>query len=352
MIKHLQKICIVDFPYETLCESLQKLTYDCGAVLLPCCEDPMQALKRSHPSMIVMDAMHRASEKLMLCRRIHAIPSLRHIPVILHFSEPALYVAMRGQCRTWGAKPVYSRHLLSLLPRLQSILKRYAAYNRQGHAQLQWTCLYAASNLAISIDDHGGHLLRTRFLFEALAELALSSGTYPGILTKEGIQLMSQAAAFHDIGKLAIDPSILQKPGKLTKEDFAIVKTHTTLARDALLQAHAAMGGTAQELQHTLDVIYCHHERWDGSGYPQGLCGEEIPVPARLMAIADVYDALTSKRVYKRTLSHEKAANYILAQSGKQFDPRAVELFAQLRQTFYDICTYYSDPVGDIDETR
>ncbi len=286
----------------------------------------MQALRHIHPSIIVMHATYQLIEKLTLCRRIHALPSLRHIPVILHFSKSAMYWTMRGQCRLSGAEPVYSIHSLSLLHRLQTVFNQYAAYDCPEHTPLQWACLHAASKLATSIDGHGGHLLRTRFLFEALAETALSLGTYPGMLTKEGIQVMAQAAVFHDIGKLAIDPAILQKPGKLSEDEFAIVKTHTTLARDALLEAHAATGSTSQVLQYALDVIYCHHERWDGSGYPQGLSREEIPVPARFMAVADVYDALTSSRVYKLTFSHENAASYILEQAGKQFDPRAVEL--------------------------
>ncbi len=212
---------------------------------------------------------------------------------------------------------------------------------------MQSACFYAGSILTAPVDGHGGHPLRTQFLLKALADSAFYSHTYPGMLTLEGNRLMAQAAIFHDIGKMAIDPSILQKPGKLSPEEFDLVKAHTTLGRNAILAAQAAIGGTARELQYAIDIIYSHHERWDGSGYPQGLRGEEIPLCARLMAIADVYDALTSKRVYKPAFSHKEAARYIIRQSGRQFDPRAVTLFVELQQTFYDICTRYADPAVD-----
>ncbi len=248
---------------------------------------------------------------------------------------------LRNCCN--GMQPLCRSNSVSLLCRLQIFFKRHMAQKTKDNNLLQSACLYAASMLATSIDGHGGHPLRTQLLLKALADAAFYSHTYPGMLTRKGNRMMAQAATFHDIGKLAIDPSILQKPGKLSQEEFDLVKTHTTLGRDAILAAQAVIGGTA-ELQHAIDIIYSHHERWDGSGYPQGLQGEEIPVSARLMAIADVYDALTSERVYKPTFSHKEAARYIIRQSGRQFDPRAVAVFEELQQTFCDICTRYADP--------
>ena len=189
------------------------------------------------------------------------------------------------------------------------------------------------------------HPIRTQFLLQALAGAAFKRGMYSGMLSPEKNLMMARAAVFHDIGKMALPPSILQKPGELTPEEFEIIKTHTTLGRDAILAAQKIIGNPDEQLQYALEIVYCHHERWDGSGYPQGLCGEEIPLSARLMAVADVYDALTSERIYKEAFSHEDAAQFITQQAGAQFDPRAVEIFASLKQTFRDICLCYANSV-------
>ena len=136
--------------------------------------------------------------------------------------------------------------------------------------------------------------------------------------------------------------SILLKPGRLTPEEFEQMKMHTIHGRDALEAAERKLGGNSF-LQLAREIAYCHHERWDGKGYPQGLKGEQIPLSARLMSVADVYDALTSKRVYKPALPHDEVVSIILSGSGTQFDPSVVEAFAAVQDKFRDIASHYAD---------
>jgi putative two-component system response regulator len=128
----------------------------------------------------------------------------------------------------------------------------------------------------------------------------------------------------------------------LTDEEFEIMKTHTTRGRDALATAERKLGGNSF-LSLARDIAYGHHERWDGKGYPQGLQGEDIPLPARLMAVADVYDALTSKRVYKPALPHEEAFGIIMRGRGSHFDPTAIDIFQSIQNTFQNIAARFAD---------
>lgn len=340
------RVSILALPNETVSGHILQINRFCSAGLIEYSTDTMQALRRIRPHIIVMDGACFCLEKLALCQRMQALPAFLHTPIVLCFYEQPAYQAMCSQCRSAGAEPCCCKDSNSLAWCLEAVHARYARHETaQDINQMQWACICAASMLAKSADGRGGHPIRTQFLLQALADAALKRGIYKGMLSPKKNGMMAQAAVFHDIGKMAVPLSILQKPGELTPEEFEIVKTHTTLGRDAILAAQKMMGNTDEQLQYALEIVYCHHERWDGSGYPQGLRGEEIPLSARLMAVADVYDALTSKRVYKAAFSHEDAAEIILRQAGTQFDPQAVELFACLKQTFLDITLCYAAPM-------
>ncbi|WP_313342929.1 HD domain-containing phosphohydrolase [Sedimentibacter sp.] len=187
------------------------------------------------------------------------------------------------------------------------------------------------------------HPMRTKLMLKLLADEAIKRNLHTDVLSPENNIIISNAALFHDLGKLGISPSILTKSGKLTPEEYEIIKTHTTIGRDMMLSCKNIIAHGEKQVKFFSEIIYSHHEHWDGSGYPQGLRGEEIPVSARLMAIADVYDAMTSKRIYKEAYSHEEAVKTILRGSGTHFDPQAVELFLNLQDKFHDIASYYRD---------
>jgi len=156
------------------------------------------------------------------------------------------------------------------------------------------------------------------------------------------IDLLYRSAPLHDIGKVGIPDHILLKPGKLTAEEFEMMKTHTTNGGDSLRQAEEELGENSF-LHCAREIAYHHHEKWDGSGYPFGLVGEEIPISARLMALADVYDALICKRVYKDAMSHDKARSIILEGKGRHFDPDIADAFLLLENKFQSIAEEYID---------
>lgn len=193
-----------------------------------------------------------------------------------------------------------------------------------------------------------GHSMRTKFMVKLLVDEMLKRKLYPEVISSENNRMISNAALFHDLGKLYISPSILAKPGKLTPEEYEIIKTHTTIGRDVIMSCKNIFERNDKQLQFILEVVYSHHEHWDGSGYPQGLKGEDIPISARLMAVADAYDAITSKRIYKEAYSHEKAIEIISEGSGTYFDPQAVELFMTLKDAFRDIALCYGGNKSDI----
>jgi putative two-component system response regulator len=154
-----------------------------------------------------------------------------------------------------------------------------------------------------------------------------------------------RSAALHDIGKVAIPDAILLKPGRLTAEEFEIMKTHTTHGRDAIANAESILGTPDSFLAHARNIAYCHHERWDGNGYPLGLKGERIPLSARLMAIADVYDALISSRPYKEGMPHARAVAILREGRGSDFDPRILDIFLDINERFREIALTFRDAV-------
>ena len=152
----------------------------------------------------------------------------------------------------------------------------------------------------------------------------------------------------HDIGKVGIPDRILLKAGPYTEEEFAVMKTHPALGRDAIAQAEKQLGMQVDFLHLAKEIAYAHQEKWDGSGYPTGAGGDDIPISARLMALADVYDALISRRVYKEGMSHDKATEIIVKGKGSHFDPDVVDAFVELQQEFRDIARQYADSDDDI----
>ena len=154
---------------------------------------------------------------------------------------------------------------------------------------------------------------------------------------------MYKSAPLHDIGKVGIPDHILLKPGRFEPHEFEVMKRHPRLGYEALVKAEELLGMQVPFLRIAKDIALCHHEKWDGSGYPQGLHGEAIPLSARLMAIADVYDAVISRRVYNPEMPHEKAVAIIREGCGSHFDPAVVEAFLSLEEEFQDIARRYAD---------
>ena len=223
------------------------------------------------------------------------------------------------------------------LERYNKHLKEMVADKVKEISESQTATIFALVKLAESRDDEtGAHLERTASYCRLLAEKARMLPQYRDVIDDEYVSTIFRASPLHDIGKVGISDLILLKPGKLTPEEFAIMKTHVEIGYQTLMTIDKRFQNNAF-VQMGLDITRYHHEKWDGSGYLFELKGEEIPLSARIMALADVYDALRSKRVYKPAYSHEQALEIIHEGSGKHFDPTLVMLFSASSYEFADL---------------
>lgn len=191
--------------------------------------------------------------------------------------------------------------------------------------------------------DTGNHLKRTQRYIKTLALALREHPKFRDYLSQEEIETLFRSAPLHDIGKVGIADKILLKPTGLSDTEFEIMKTHTTLGKEAIEHAEQEAGVEADFLKTAKEIAYCHHENYDGSGYPLGLSGDEIPISARLMSLADVYDALTSRRVYKEAMPHDKARSIILEERGLKFDPDVVDAFLQVQEEFLFVSQKYAE---------
>ena len=204
-------------------------------------------------------------------------------------------------------------------------------------------CIHSLATLAETRDNEtGGHIIRTQNYIKALAQALQKQAKFAQQLDDDTIELLYKSAPLHDIGKVGIPDSILQKPSKLTDEEFATMKQHAEIGYQALQKAQGQLGNNSF-LRIAGEISLTHHEKWDGSGYPKGLVGDQIPLSGRLMALADVYDALITKRVYKPAFSHAKAVSIISEGSGSHFDPDVVAAFLENVDTFAQIAEQFKD---------
>jgi putative two-component system response regulator len=214
---------------------------------------------------------------------------------------------------------------------------------------IQDVTILAMASLAETRDsDTGNHIRRTQHYVKALADKLSSNPRFAAILSDHYINMLFKSAPLHDIGKVGIPDRILLKPGKLTPDEFDIMKTHTTLGRDAIQHAEDSLSTKVEFLTLAKEIAYSHQEKWDGSGYPEGLSANSIPVSARLMAVADVYDALISRRVYKDPMPHELALEIIRSGRDTHFDPDMVDAFLEIAEEFRSIAKRYADSDHDL----
>ena len=202
------------------------------------------------------------------------------------------------------------------------------------------TILSLATLAEIRDNETGEHILRTQRYVRILANKLVDHPNFSGQLNTTTIDLMFKSAPLHDIGKVGIPDAILLKPDKLTDEEFTIMKTHAQLGAEALDVAKRELGSNSF-LRYAREIALTHHEKWDGSGYPNGLRNTDIPLSGRLMAVADVYDALISKRVYKPAFTHDKAVEIIREGSGTHFDPDVVDAMNATEDQFKTVAVAY-----------
>ncbi len=225
-----------------------------------------------------------------------------------------------------------------------SILEKMVKQRTFELAQSQQATMVAMGALAEFRDpETGNHLRRTQHYIKQLAIELSKKPDYREYLTEDRIDVLFKSAPLHDIGKVGVPDNVLLKPGKLTTNEFETMKCHTNIGKNAIRETQGQMDKSNTFLVMSEQIAASHHEKWDGTGYPKGLAGEDIPLSARLMALADVYDALVSDRVYKPAFTHEKAVEIIKESSGTHFDPDIVEAFLVISDIFSEILSKFTD---------
>jgi putative two-component system response regulator len=312
------------------------------------------------PDLVLLDIMMPEMDGYEVCRRLKAEEATRSVPVIfltaktetedeelgfslgavdfIHkpISPPIVAVRVKThlEIKSWHDFLQNQNAWLQ-----QQVEKRLTEINR-----LQDASIHVMVSLAEFRDETtGNHIQRTQEYMRLLALELAKKPQYSTLLTASHIEQMSKSAPLHDIGKIAIPDHILLKPGKHTPEEFAVMKTHAQRGYDMLKRAGEHMGERGEFLTLAMEIAGGHHEKWDGSGYPNGLAGSDIPLSARLMAVADVFDALLARRPYKEPMTVEQAAAIILEGRGKHFDPEVVDAFMAIRDDLFRYAEMWAD---------
>ncbi len=326
------------------------------------------------PDLILLDVMMPEMDGYAVLKALRADVLTRDIPVIFvtamsadedeefglalgavdYVTKPIRAAILQARVRTHlelkRARDVLANHNVYLEHEVQRRMRE--------NELIKAISLNALAALAEKRDNEtGNHLHRTQAYIEALMQRLASHPDFCSQLDPLTQELIAKAAPLHDIGKVGIPDAILLKPGRLTPAEFEIMKTHSQIGADALGDAiqrvlsREATRADAQEvpsrslafLETARQIARCHHERWDGTGYPEGLKGDAIPLPGRLMAIADVYDALSCKRHYKEAFAPERVRALMVDGRGTHFDPRLLDAFLQLEDEFLAIAEHYRD---------
>lgn len=318
------------------------------------------ALGDRPPDLILLDVVMPEMDGYETCRRLKRNPASAGIPVIFLTAKADVSDEERGfdlgaeDYITKPPSPPIVRARIRTHLRLKASRDFLEDKNEYLEAEvrrrieevsaIQDTAMVAMGSLAETRDNEtGNHIRRTQAYMGLLAEELKDHPRFAAHLTPAARVSLVKSAPLHDIGKVGIPDAILKKPGKLTDAEYAVMKTHTSIGRDAILRAENGRASTASFLATAMEIAWSHHENWDGSGYPRGLTGDAIPVSGRLMAVADAYDALISERVYKRAFSHEETAEIISKGCGERFDPDVVAAFVRAADGFRRIAAANRD---------
>jgi len=322
------------------------------------------AQSEPYPDLVLLDVMMPEMDGHETCRRLKQHPDTADIPVIFLTSriEPEdEEMGLSLGAADYIAKPISPPIVLARVATQLSLKNARQFLQHQNRhlehlviertrqvVQMQEATILAMASLAETRDNEtGNHIRRTQAYVAALARRLRDHPRFRAVLSDDNIDLLYKSAPLHDIGKVGVPDRILLKPGKLDAEEFELMKLHTVYGRDAILAVEKHLGGSNGFLTFAREIAYSHQEKWDGSGYPQGLRGDAIPVSARLMAVADVYDALISRRVYKPAFSHEEAVGIMRQGRGAHFDPDILDAFLQIEEDFRAIAHRYRDDEHD-----
>ncbi len=329
-------------------------------ILIPSGEKALSLFERVVPDLLLLDVEMPGLNGFEVIKRIKSSPPpICDIPVIFvtakddnnsefagldlgavdYITKPFSFPLLRKRVELHLALIDQRRELFHYSQNLEHMVDE----KTRTITELQHTIVHVMSDMVERRDGStGGHLIRTQGYVRVLLDNVLRAGLYADELHGIDPDLFVSASQLHDVGKVSIPDSILLKPGKLTPEEFDVMKQHTTLGENAILYA---MGSVQEKrfLEIAAAFAGAHHERWDGTGYPRGLAGRDIPIAGRMMAIVDVYDALVSERPYKKAFSHEAAVGMILEGNGTHFDPLLIDVFQNIAEVFREIAAEHAD---------
>lgn len=326
----------------------------------------LEMLQNGNYDLVLLDIMMPVMDGFEVLRQMKLQQRLKSVPVIMITALDDTSSAAR--CIDMGAEDYLTKPFdpTLLKARISSCLERkrlhdqeslyrtkIEEYNNQLQervrqqvqeiSQAQLGAIFAMSKLAESRDpETGEHLERMREYCKVLSQQLSKLTKYEIIIDNTFISDIYAASPLHDIGKVGIDDSVLLKAGKLTDQEWRVMKLHPVIGAETLREVDKQHPGNSL-IRMGIDIAASHHEKWDGSGYPYGLQGTEIPLVARILALGDVYDALTSKRCYKEAFNHEKSRQIVIESSGNHFDPEVVDAFIQTEDEFKRIREFYQD---------
>ncbi len=312
------------------------------------------------PNLILLDVMMPGMDGYEVLKRLRENSQTRDIPVIFVTAMDAQEDEEMGLelgAVDYITKPLRARVVLArvraqltvkqvgdLLRDKNAFLEAEVARRMGENLVIQDVSIHALAHLAeIRDPETGNHLRRTRGYVRTLAMHLKQHPRFADFLSDHVVELLAKSAILHDIGKVGIPDHILLKPGKLTADEWEIMKTHSKLGSEAIEQAERDAEKPVEFLLLAKEIAHWHHEKWDGGGYPDGLAGDAIPISARLMALADVFDALTTRRVYKPPMDFAEARDIIVAGRGSHFDPDVVDAFLAIFDEFRAIAERYAD---------
>ena len=325
----------------------------------------LKIVQKKKPDLILLDIMMPGIDGYEVCKRLKSDVTTHDIPVIFLTAKAEVEDETKGLelgAVDYITKPISPPILKArvktqlelklardYLERENEILEEKVIERTRHMEELQDVTMVAMGSLAEARDpETGNHIRRTQRYVKRLAIQLKEHPRFSDFLTPQNITSLYKSAPLHDIGKVGIPDKILLKPGKLTDEEFDEMKKHTIYGRDAIASAVKSIDSADNFLIFANEIAYSHQEKWDGSGYPEGLAGEDIPISARIMAVADVYDALISRRVYKPPFPHEKAVAIIQEGKGSHFDPDMVDAFMEVADEFYVISQEFADSEEDV----
>ncbi len=347
------KVLLVDDNSTSLRILSEALTVlNCDILVARNGQNALSIAEKAQPDLIILDIMMPEMDGHEVCSHLKASDTTKLIPVI--FSTSAADDEEQARGLALGAvdyiiKPINPELLRN---RVRNLLQWKLYQNQLEDAvkvrtrEIQLTQAVMIESLATLAEyrdpETGGHIKRTQNYVKALAMHLKNHPRFSDKLDDDTIELIYLSAPLHDIGKIGVRDEILLKPGPLTDQEFHEMKKHTTFGADSLRITEQKLGKSTF-LQHARELAHSHHEKWDGSGYPLGLKGDDIPISGRLMAVADVYDALISKRSYKPPMPHEKAMQIVAEGKGTHFDPDIVEACLELEGVFRNIALTFAD---------